>query len=520
MQNVKDQIRQRAEDDLEAFIRLVHPMRLLGSVHCELIQWWGRQDAKSHQLVLLPRDHMKSALVGYRVAWTIVRNPAVRVLYISSTANLAVKQLKFIKDILESKIVRQYWPDLVHPSEGKREKWSETEISVDHPLRKAEAIRDPTVFAAGLTTTVTGMHCDIAVLDDVVVFDNAYTEEGREKTFQQYGLLSSIEGSDSKEWVVGTRYLDNDLYGKMLEMQVELYDGDDGSLISSEPLYEVFQRQVESRGDGTGEYLWPLQKRYDGKTFGFNQEILARKKAQYSGNVAQFYAQYYNNPNSLEASIIKPELFQYYDRDKLSRIDGKWFSGGRRLNVFAAVDFAFSLSREADYTSIVVVGVDGNNSYYVLDIERFRTNEIREYFQRILRLHQKWDFRKIRAEVTVAQEVIVKALKSDYIRPFGLSLSIDEFRPTRAVGTKEERMNAILHPKYQNKQIYHYYGGSCQVLEEELLSARPAHDDVKDALANAIDIAVPPSMHGFRVINGTNSYASQPHTHSRFGGVA
>src|SRR5688500_15281986 len=93
-------IRDRAEADLETFIKLVHPQRVLGSIHTELIQWWTKQDAKSHQLVLLPRDHMKSALVAYRVAWEITKNPAIRILYISSTSQLAIKQAKFIKDIL------------------------------------------------------------------------------------------------------------------------------------------------------------------------------------------------------------------------------------------------------------------------------------------------------------------------------------------------------------------------------------------------------------------------------------
>ena len=100
-------------------------------------------------------------------------------MYISSTANLAQKQLKFIKDILTSDIYRFYWPEMVNKEETRREKWSETEISVDHPLRKKEAVRDPSVFTAGLTTNIVGLHCDVAVLDDVVVGDNAYTEENR-----------------------------------------------------------------------------------------------------------------------------------------------------------------------------------------------------------------------------------------------------------------------------------------------------------------------------------------------------
>ena len=308
MSSQADLIREEAESSLISFIKLVHPQRLLGAVHEELIQWWYRPEAKSHQLVLLPRDHSKSAMVAYRVAWELTKDPTLRILYISSTANLAIKQLKFIKDILTSKKYRKYWPEMVHEDEGKREKWTESEISVDHPKRKLEAIRDPSIFTAGLTTGITGMHCDIAVLDDVVVRENAYTKEGRQKVQTQYSMLSSIEAADAREWLVGTRYDPNDLYQDLQTMEVEIFS-ETGDVLSEEPLYEIFERQVEDAGDGTGEYLWPRQQRYDGKWFGFNQEILARKKAQYLDKM-QFYAQYYNNPNAEGDGTIDINIFQ------------------------------------------------------------------------------------------------------------------------------------------------------------------------------------------------------------------
>lgn len=514
--NLKDQVRAKAESDLESFIRLVHPGRVLGGIHLELIRWWTRTEAKSHQLCLLPRDHQKSAMVAYRVAFEITKNPAIRVLYISSTANLAQKQLGFIKDILTSDIYRFYWPDMVNPVEGLRRKWTESEISVDHPLRLSENVRDPTVFTAGLTTGITGLHCDIAVLDDVVVKENAYTEEGREKVKGQYSLLSSIEGADGVEWVVGTRYHPIDLYYDLQTMEVDQWD-EDGNPAEGESLYEVFERQVESLGDGTGEFLWPRQQRTDGKWFGFDQKVLARKRAQYLDKT-QFRAQYYNDPNDINDQAIPRELFQYFEKSHLRRSDGRWFFKNNRINVFASIDFAFSLNRDADYTSICVVGCDANHNYYVLDIDRFKTNLVREYFQRILTLHRKWDFRKIRAEVTAAQEVIVKELKDTYIRAHGLALSVEAHKPTRHDGNKEERIKAVLEHKYHNGQIFHYRGGNCQTLEDELVLRESPHDDVKDALASAIEMAVPPSGHG--ATRDSNVVYMSNLIHGRFGGLA
>lgn len=512
-------IKDRAEGSLEAFINLVHPQRVLGSIHREVIAWWTRQEAKSHQLLLLPRDHMKSGLLAYRLAHEITKDPTVRILLISSTALLATKQLKFIKDILTSKIYRRYWPEMVEEQEGRREKWTETEIAVDHPARKAEAVRDPTVIAVGLTTNIAGLHTDINALDDVVVNDNAYTEEGREKVRTQFSFLNSVLAGEGKVWAVGTRYHPRDLYNDLKEMQYEVYDDKSGEVIQKESLYEVFERQVEDMGDGSGEFLWPRQQRYDGKWFGFDRSILSQKRASYLDRL-QFRAQYYNDPNDPESNSITRDNFQYYDRTHLSRSMGKWYYKNERLNVFASIDFAFSLARDADYTSIVVVGVDKNYNYYVLDIERFKTQQISEYFARILALHQKWDFRKLRAEINVAQETIVEELKTSYIRRHGLALSIDPYRPHKHLGTKEERVDAILRPRYENMSIWHYYGGNCQTLEEELLLQRPPHDDVKDALASCIDICVPPSSSRNRV-GGTvsGSIGKGDYSHSRFGGI-
>lgn len=506
--------RELAESDLEEFIALVHPLRLLGNIHRKVIRWWTRQNAKSHQILLLPRDHMKSALIAYRVAWELTKDPTLRILFISSTSNLATKQLKFIKDILTCDNYRIHWPEMIEKEEARREKWTEREISVDHPKRKEEAIRDPSIFTAGLTSNIVGMHCDIAVLDDVVVQGNAYTEDGREKVKDQYSLLSSIESVNAREWVVGTRYHPNDLYSDLISMEIHEYD-ERGKVNQATPLFEVIQEQVETVGDGTGEYLWPRQQRSDGKWFGFDEKALSYKRSQYL-NHTHFRAQYYNDPHDAESSPINRNYFQYYNPSFLIQQNGKWFYKTDKLNVFASVDFAYSTGKKSDYTSIVVVGVDGRNNYYVLDIDRFRTSEISEYYKRIFQLYERWGFHKIRAEVSAAQAVIVRDLKENYIKRNGLSLAVEEFRPSRWQGSKEERIMATLQPRYANRQIWHYNTGNCQVLEEELMSSNPPHDDVKDALASAIDFAIPP----LDIYKLKKDITPTFNFHSRWGGVA
>ncbi len=506
-------IREAAEDDLYTFIKLIAPNRVLGHVHEEIIRWWCREEAHNHQLLLIPRGHQKSVLAAFRAAWHITKNPVITILYISSTANLAEKQLSFIKKILTSKVYTRYWPDMINPEEGKREKWSVNEIAVDHPDRVTEGVRDPTVFTAGLTTGITGMHCDLCVLDDVVVQENAYTEEGRRKVEMQYSLLASIENPEAIEITVGTRYHPRDLYGALADMEKQDID-EDGNVCDSTKVYEVFERKVENKGDGTGEFLWPRQRRDDGQYFGFNSSILSIKKAQYLDK-SQFFAQYYNDPNDRETSAISSDYFQYYDRKYLRQEYGNWYFKDKKLNVYSSMDFAFSLNKRADYTALVIIGVDSNYNFYVLDIDRFKTSRIEDYYTSILKSYLKWDFRKLRAECTAGQKVIVRSLK-DRLRQEGYTIKIDEFTPTRNLGTKEERIAGLLEPRYTNLQIYHYRGGNCQTLEDELLVRFPPHDDVKDALASAVDIAIAPKE---RRTTGNMGHEGIVFN-SRFGGVS
>jgi phage terminase large subunit-like protein len=504
--STKDAIRQQAEDDLFYFACLVNPMRLYGELHKEVFRWLMRED-HPNQLLLLPRAHMKSHCIAVWVAWWITKHPETTVLYISATSELAESQLKAIKDILTSKIYTRYWPNMVHPDEGKRERWSATKIAVDHPKRKTEGVRDATVAAAGLTTTTTGWHADVIVPDDVVVPDNAYTEDGRRKVAAAMSQMASILNTGGITKACGTRYHPADQYDVWLKQKVSLFN-EEGEVVDEEPIWEVFERVVEVEG----EFVWPRSTRGDGKMFGFDRRELSRISAMYTDRT-QFYAQYFNDPNDPESNRLNASRFQYYDRKHIKREDGRWYYKERPLNVYAAIDFAFSLKKTADYTAIVVIGIDGDGNIYILDIDRFKTDKIAVYFEKVKLLHARWMFRKLRAEVSVAQGMICNDLK-DSIRKEGMSLSIDEHRPTRNEGNKEERIASVLEPRYENMSIWHFQGGYIPALEEELILARPPHDDIKDTLACAVEIAIPPKRLRERDVQPKLQFSN------RFGGVS
>jgi len=520
MPNEAKEMRERAMNDLYFFACLVNPGYMYGEIHRSLYRWmqdyslFGQEEATtSNKLIMLPRAHLKSHMVATWCAWIITRHPEITILYISATAELAETQLYAIQNILGSSQYQRYFPEYINPQEGKREKWSVKKMSVDHVKRKEEGIRDATIATAGLTTNTTGWHADVIVGDDLVVPENAYTEEGRETVTKKTSQFTSIRNAGGFTMACGTRYHPADIYAVWRNQFYDVYN-DDMEVMERKPVWEIKEYAVET----DGMFIWPRTVRpKDNKAFGFDLNTLSRIKSEYEDRV-QFYAQYYNDPNDPGSKRITQDKFQYYNARFLKKQGSTWYFGDNRLNVYAAVDFAFSLNKKADYTAIIVIGIDCDGNIYLLDIDRFKADKVLEYFKHIAHLHSRWSFKKIRAEVTVAQQIIVNDIK-DYIKQEGMNLSVEEYRPNRTEGSKEERMAATLEHRYENMMMWHFEGGHTPVLEEELIQARPAHDDLKDALTSAIGIAVRPRQsRGKKEALGLFDQPVQ--VNNRFGGVA
>lgn len=474
-------VREACRASLRYYAHTVEPHRVYGECHDELYDWWQQCEVTGvlNTLCLLPRDHQKSHCIAVWCSWQIMLNPATTIVYVSATSELASRQLDDIKTILTSDIHMTLWPELVNKEEGKRNAWNLSEISVDHPKRRQEGVRDPTVSICGMTTVTTGWHCKILVKDDVVVPENAYTKEGRSTVERKCSQFASILTTGGLEWVVGTRYHGNDHYSNLMQTQYDIYD-DQGVLAETKPLYASMIRVVET----DGKFLWPRQVREDGSKFGFDMNELAIKRAKYKDRL-QYNAQYYQNPNDPEGDKVSSSMFMYYSPAKLQYKAGKWYYLGRELSVVACCDFAYSMASRADFTTIAVLGMDWEGNVYILDLIRFKTVMVQGYYDVLRPLHQKWRFKYVRVEATAAQVVLCNELRLKF-EAEGQHVKLEDFRPTKALGAKEERIAAALKPLYKENRLYHYRGGECATLEAEITEDHPAHDDVKDVVAGGV----------------------------------
>jgi hypothetical protein len=81
-------------------------------------------------------------------------------------------------------------------------------------------------------------------------------------------------------------------------------------------------------------------------------------------------------------------------------------------------------------------------------------------------------------------------------------------------------MEAALLPKYEDGKIYHYKGGLCTYLEEEILLDNPEHDDIKNTLADGLSSEhVRKPRRPSREEDTNSRFGKKQQYHSRFGGM-
>lgn len=515
---IRDQVRQALELDLFEFAKYINPHYMYGDIHEKVFRWLSSENCSEHQLLLMPRGHLKSHCIAVWCVWQITRDPTTTIVYLSAGEDLAHAQVHAIKQMITCENYSRLWPDMIGNEEGKREKWAADGFSVDHPRRKEMGIRDRTIIVKTVKSNAVGLHCSHLVLDDVVVPRFADTELGRRELRQAVSYYASIKSPGAFTKAVGTIYNPVDLYNDFIEATTDVWDEKLEEFVDTEKLWDVKTYVAEDARDLTGNYLWPRTVNpYDSKPYGFDPRTLSRIRDQYfsTGQHAEFYSQYYNEPNDPTSHKISKEEIQYYDPRHIKYEQGQWEFKGNRLNIFAAMDVAWTTTKRSDYTAVVIIGIDCDNNIYLLDMDRFKTNDYNTYYQHIIQLHHHWDFRKLKIETNAGGFLVASELKR-MLRENGSSLAIDCKHTTGIKGSKETKMDQVLIPRIKNGGIWFYKGGYTPALLEEITLERPPHDDLKDAFTEAIIISKPPGKRSQLKDNTIVKF----NFHKRFGGRA
>ena len=431
--------------------------------------WKG---SKNKKLILEPRGSLKSTCVTIALPLQLMlKNPNIRILIDSEKLTNSKTFLHSIKGHMEATVKYRELSKLLHgkypdPKSKKDEKWTSTEIIT--PLRTNRSIKEPTVATGGVDVVKVGQHYDVVIMDDPVSNNNCTTREQIEKVIQHYKLILSLLEPGGTLIIIGTRWDYGDLYGYLIENHHKYFDilvrkaiNSDGHLLYPERLTKAFLDEQRASQDS---YIFSCQ---------YLNNPVPREDAVFKWDEYREWTGRFDN-----RKIIINELRKYIGETKFNVTEE---NTAALLNVFMTIDPATSLKEHADYTAIVVCGVDNKNRIFVIDYVNKRLSG-QTFWDEIFRMQELYRPNRLGIETTAFQKSLEINFKDEMTRR-NVFFHFDELKPDM---DKFRRIKQ-LQPRYEAGQIF--IRDKMPDLKYQMVNfPRTPHDDIVDALSYQLQI--------------------------------
>lgn len=440
-----ESIKQRNRDSLRHLCQLYLNTPHWSGVHSQLAAFLKTAGKRIH--IELPRGHLKSWIVtqGWSIQ-QILANPNIRILVANAVETNATKMIRLIERFLASggRLSKYY-------GQFESEIWNQDEFVI---RQRTQPLVAPTMMGAGLQKTLTSQHFDLIIADDLVEPDNVRTKEQREKVYEFYLSLFDLLEPDGRIVVIGTRYHQDDLYSRILEEN------------DTHGNWSVF---IRSCYNADGSILFP-------EKFTSQQLEDIKKKSFY-----HFSTQYLNNPIDQENADFKAEWIRTYDP-----------LTPNPTTLYMTIDPALALSRDADYTAMVVAGMFSNRRIRVVDYSRKRMVPS-DLVDEIFRMVEKWGLHRVGIETFAFQKTLKYEIQRQQ-RERGKFFTIDELGRSHTgrgeqVLSKEARIRRL--QPYAEQGLIEIRADMSEMRDEFLAFPRGKHDDLIDALSYHLDFLYP-----------------------------
>ena len=171
--------------------------------------------SKRHILINCPPEFSKTMTISSDyVTYRICKNPNIRVMLVSKTQEFAKQIMYSIKQRLISPQYAQLQMDFA-PADGFNgpgSVWQASMIYLGSDARDSRE-KDPTLTAVGISGQIYGRRCDLIILDDCIVLNNANAFESQIRWVQQECLTRL--GPGGRLIVAGTRVDSVDFYREL-----------------------------------------------------------------------------------------------------------------------------------------------------------------------------------------------------------------------------------------------------------------------------------------------------------------
>lgn len=405
---------------------------------CDFVQSCGESG-----LLLLPRGSFKTTIVSQIYPlWLLINNPNIRILLDSEVLRNSERNLGVIKRTLQGhQRFIQLFGDMVQPNT-----WTNSEITIKG--RTNLALKESTINTSSVDTVEVGPHYDVIIPDDLHSEKNSKTKDQIDHVYEHFRLLFSLLEPDGIMRLIGTRWADLDVYGRIIENHKEF------KIVTKKAIQD----------DGT--LFFPAR---------LSHKVLDRiRKAE---GPDMFSAQYQNDPVPVgEAANFHRHNFKY--------------GTDTSIPLYITVDPSISESLDSDYFAIVAGGLNRANDLYIEDYiyGRFKPHIA---IEKIFNLYDRYRSRVkgIGIEINAFQRMFKFAFDIE-MKKRNKWIKIYELRHSKS---KDERILS-LQPRYEAGSVYHHPRMKDGELEEELLKfPRGRRDDLIDAEAALLEIIKPHS---------------------------
>ena len=308
-------VREKAQKDFMVFVKYVYENFIEGTHHKKISTLFEKlsETPGSRIIVNMPPRHTKSEFASYLLpAWLIGKNPKLKIIQTTHTAELAVRFGRKVRNLMELQVYKDIFPDV--------------DLRIDSKAAgRWETGQGGEYYAAGVGGAITGRGADLLIIDDPHSEQDALSETAMEGAYEWYtsGPRQRLQPGGSIV-IVMTRWSLKDLTGKLLKAQ--------GSDVMSDQ-WDVVEFPAILPSD---KVLWP--------EFWKKDELL-RVKASLS--LGKWNAQWQQNPVAEEGAIIKKEWWNKWEKKEIPPVS----------YIMQSYDTAFSKKETADYSAITTWGV-------------------------------------------------------------------------------------------------------------------------------------------------------------------
>ena len=432
--------REQYQTSFLEFVKYVWPSFITGNHHkifAEKLERVARGKLK-RLIVNMPPRHTKSEFASYLFpAWVMGQSPSTKIIQATHTAELAVGFGRKVKNLLDSDIYRDVFPDMELARDAKASgRWSTNEGGE--------------YYAVGVGGALAGRGANLCIIDDPVSEQDALSPTALDNIYEWYtsGPRQRLQPGGSII-IVMTRWSIRDLTAKVLQKQAE-GGADQWEVVEFPAIFP-----------DTDNVLWP--------EFWSRDEL---EGVRASIPVAKWNAQYLQNPTAEEGAIIKREWWNVWEHDDPPRVE----------YIIQSYDTAFTKTQRSDYSAITTWGVfypdEGDEAAIILlDAEKGRW-EFPELKDAAMRLYQEFD----PDMVLIEQKASGTPLTHDLRR---MGIPVSGFTPGRGAD-KFSRINACA-PVFESGMVWcPETRWADEVVEECASFPNGEHDDLADSMTQAI----------------------------------